>query len=74
MNRVDWKPISTVANDQFVLVACKSQYVGLQWIYRVAKLVAGYADPWRDECNNGLQDSGHVPEWWTGLPNIPDSK
>jgi len=72
--KVAWKPIRTAPVNTFVLVACRSGYVGIKWIYRVAKFTKGYHDRWDDEGNDALEDDGHRPEWWAHLPIDPPGR
>jgi len=68
---ISWQPIATAPKNMFILVACKSGYVTIEWIFRVAQFTEGYHDRWDDEGNDALMDSGHVPEFWCMLPNNP---
>ena len=67
----DWKPIETAPHNKFVLVACRSGYMTIEWIFRVAQFTEGYHDRWDNEANDALMDSGHDPEYWTELPESP---
>lgn len=71
MTNINWKDISTTPHNRFVLVACKSGYVMLEWIYRVAQFYPSYRDDWIDEGDQRMTDSGHVPLYWCELPNEP---
>jgi hypothetical protein len=71
---IKWKPIDTAPENKFILVACKSGYMGIEWIYRVAQFTSGYIDRWDDEGNVALKDIGHEPLYWTELPNPPEDK
>ena len=73
--QIDWLPIATAPHDKFILVACKSGYVTIKWVFRVAKYdVERRGNHWRDEASDALTDSGHVPEFWCELPEAPDDE
>lgn len=66
-----WHPIDTAPSNEFVLVACRSGYLGIEWIVTTAKYTKGYHDRWDDEGNDGLMDRGLKPEYWMELPPPP---
>ncbi len=69
--KANWKPIGTAPQNKFILVACPSGYLGVDWVYVVAQFTAGYHDRWDDEANDALMDSGYKPLYWDSLPNEP---
>lgn len=67
-----WLPIDTAPKNKFVLVACKSGYRGLKWVYCAAKYTEGYHDRWDDEASDALMDRGYEPLYWSELPSDPE--
>ncbi len=72
--QIDWLPIASAPHDRFILVACKSGYVTLDWVFRVARYEVERRSKWRDEASDALTDAGHVPEFWCELPEEPDGE
>lgn len=64
-----WQPIDTAPKNKFVLVACKSGYLGIKWVYCVAQYTEGYHDRWDDDA---LMDRGYKPLYWKELPVDPE--
>lgn len=70
---IAWQPIETAPWGRYVLVACRSGYVTIDWVYMVAKRFEDvHRGRWDDEANDALMDGGYVPEFWSELPDNPE--
>jgi len=67
---MNWNPISSPPpKEHFVLVACKSKYVSIDWIFQTSRLDS--QSLWVDEVHDALLDDGHAPSFWAELPDEP---
>ena len=70
---VEWQTIETAPNDEYVLVACPSGYVTMDWDYRMAKYDSE-RQGWIEVSGDWLTEYGLKPLWWAPLPNNPPNR
>lgn len=66
-----WRNLSDAPINTYVIVACKSGYIGREWVYLTARQRPESPYTWVNHANNPLSDSGLVPSFWREILDDP---
>ncbi len=70
MEGIEVLPIEEAPTNEFVLVICKSNHWGIDYVVLTAKLVDDIYLSWRDETGTRLSEGGYEPLGWTKFPSF----